>query len=160
VGTGRCSGTAGIAGRGVIAVPVLAGAARAARAAGRRGQPPGALAPTADPLAHLAGGPAGQGDGRGDPDRGRLFDHWERDGVVGEWDRGGRLRWLGDQGGRWQDPQVDRLAGLDDPGLAGLGLADGLGVDAGSFPHAGLGEPSGTVEVQLPVVLQGADHPS
>ena len=66
------------------------------------------------------------------------------------------IRWLGDHGGRWQDPQGDGLPGLDDPGLTGLGLADGLGVDAGSFPHADLGEPSGAVEVQLPVVLQ---HP-
>ena len=49
---------------------------------------------------------------------------------------------------------MDALAGLDDPGLARLGLADGLGVDAGSLPHAGLGEASGTVEVELPVVLQ------
>ena len=55
--------------------------------------------------------------------------------------------------------QVDALAGLDHPGLAGLGLADGLGVDAGPVAHAGLGEPAGAVVVQLPVVLQGPDHP-
>ena len=35
----------------------------------------------------------------------------------------------------------------------------GLGVDPGPVPHAGLGEPPGAVVVQLPVVLQGADHP-
>jgi hypothetical protein len=51
---------------------------------------------------------------------------------------------------------VDGLAGLDHPGLARLGLAHGLGVDAGPLPHAGLGQPPGAVEVQLPVVLQ---HP-
>jgi hypothetical protein len=51
---------------------------------------------------------------------------------------------------------VDALAGLDDPCFAGLGLADGLGVDPWPLPHASLGEAAGAVEVQLPVVLQ---HP-
>jgi hypothetical protein len=44
------------------------------RPAGRGGQPPGALAPAADPLADLADGPAGEGDGGGDPDRRRRLD--------------------------------------------------------------------------------------
>ena len=61
------------------------------RPAGRRGQPPGALPPAPDPLAHPADGPPGQGHGRGDPDRGRLLDRWQRDGVVGQRQRGGRL---------------------------------------------------------------------
>jgi hypothetical protein len=51
---------------------------------------------------------------------------------------------------------VDGLAGLDDPALTGLGLADLLGVDAGPLPHPGLGQPPGAVQVQLPVMLQ---HP-
>ena len=50
-----------------------------------------------------------------------------------------------------------RLAGLDHPCFAGLGLAHGLGVDAGSLAHPGLGEPAGAVVVQLPVVLQHPD---
>jgi hypothetical protein len=54
---------------------------------------------------------------------------------------------------------VDGLAGLDDPGLAGLGLAHGLRVDAGPLPHAGLGQPPGAVVVQLPVVLQDRHLP-
>jgi hypothetical protein len=51
---------------------------------------------------------------------------------------------------------VDGLAGLDDPRLTRLGLADGFGVDPWPLPHAGLGQPAGAVEVQVPVVLQ---HP-
>ena len=100
----------------------------------------------------------GQGDDGGDPDRGRLLD-WQRHGVVGQRKGGGRLDRLRRHRGRGKDAQVDALTGLDNPGLARLGLADSLGVDPRPLPHTRLGQPPGAVVVQLPVVLQSADHP-
>jgi hypothetical protein len=109
----------------------------------RRQQSPAPLPPAADPLANLAGRPAGQG-------------HPWRRSRPGPAPRPPAAGWCRRPAGSWppprrapgpppagQDPQVDRLAGLDDPGLAGLGLAHGLRVDAGPLPHAGLGQPPG-----------------
>jgi hypothetical protein len=136
-------------GSGVVETPargVIAGLSREGpygqpRPPRRRGQPPTALLPAADPLADPPHRRPGEGDGRGDPDRGRLLGRWQQDGVVGQRQGGGQLGRLGGHGRREQHPQVDGLAGLDHPGLARLSLADLLGVDAGPLPHAGLGQP-------------------
>src|SRR4029450_156500 len=50
-------------------------------------------------------------------------------------------------------------AGWSRGGCPMRGVGDLIGVRAGLLPAAGRGEASGAVEAQLPVVLQGADHP-
>ena len=136
--------------------PRPGGGGRAARAAGSaRGSPPGALPspPGRCPARRMVrparataaaiptgAGSSAAGSGRVSSASGRV--------AIGSTGTGTVM-------GGGEDAEVDGLAGLDDPGFAGLGPQRTCSrIDARPVPHPGLGEPPGTVEVQLPVVLK------
>jgi hypothetical protein len=129
--------------RGFSGVRVRAWAARPATAAGRVWAAARPLPPMSHALPGSRGDATGEGHGGGDPDRSRLLGRWQGNGVVSERQGGAHLDRLRGHGRRWEHPEVDGLAGLDDPGLPGWAWRTASGSIRGRCPMRALASPRG-----------------